>query len=173
MRLLVPPREKGSEKGCRASAKVRATAGMPGTAAAALNGLVPAGRRAPAAVGAGLAHRLLRPHCSHARLEDRKAGAWRRGCSSVDTHCGIVPTATSRRCLGEATAAVRPHKHLLTSERTRLTTTHPLGQRGAPHTPPQRCPFLGIIFLNPEKSKEEKWAEGQCGNKEPPTGSGS
>lgn len=40
----------------------------------------------------------------------------------------LYPTATSRRYLGKAMAAVRPHKHLLTSERTRLTTTHPVGQ---------------------------------------------
>lgn len=61
-----------------------------GDAAAALNGLVPAGRRAqPLWMRASRTASYGRT--AHVRLEDRKAGAWRRGCSSVETHCRIVP----------------------------------------------------------------------------------
>lgn len=34
--------------------------------------------------------------------------------------------------------------------------------------PTPEVPVSGNNSLNPEKSKEEKWAEGQCGDKEPP-----
>lgn len=92
-------------------------------------------------MGAGLARRLLRPHCSHARLEDRKAGAWRGAAAPWKHTVDLYPTATSRRYLGKAMTALRPHRHLLTSERTRLTTTHPSASEVLPAPHPRDARF--------------------------------